>query len=82
MYKKERNQIMLFTILYSHKPLDDLWAVLLEESFWDSPACEERNKSDYCYYGWAKNPNRTESNRINRTKTDSNRTKVYFKPFS
>ena len=32
---------MLFTIiLYSHKPLDDLWTVLLEESFWDSPAGE------------------------------------------
>ena len=28
-----------------------------------------------------KKPNRTESNRTNRTETDSNRTKVYFKPF-
>ena len=31
--------------------------------------------------GRQKKPNRTESNRINRTETDSNRTEVHFKPF-
>ena len=31
--------------------------------------------------GVGKKTNQTESNRTNRTKTDSNRTKIYFKPF-